>query len=319
MNIGNVTDTDKKPLIMKEIKNIAICGLGGLGCICATQISKHKDINLKIVVDKKRFERYKNKGTCFNGDKYYFDLILPDDNTFKADLAIIATKNDGLSTAVKNMRNFVKEDTIFMSLLNGIESEDKIAKAYGYENVLISFYIGHSCIREGRNIQQDGTYKFVIGNNPKSSIDIAKIVSAFFDKVHINYEISNTILDDYWKKYMINVGINQLSAITGLTLKEIKKDEQLTTVLKGLMKEVESIAGKSGIYNHKQIYQAAESFLLKELEDAMPSMLQDLKAGRKTEVDIFSGTIIRLGKKYKIATPYNDEIYKKIKKLEEKF
>ena len=81
--------------------------------------------------------------------------ILPEDNDFKADLVIIATKFDGLHDAICNIKNFVKEDTIILSLLNGVTSEEIIAKTYGWSHVPIAYYIGHSAMRDGNNITQD--------------------------------------------------------------------------------------------------------------------------------------------------------------------
>ena len=115
---------------------------------------------------------------------------------------------------------------------------------------------------------------------------------------------------------MINTGINQLSAATGLTLKEIKKDKILSQKLKTLMSEASLIAEKEGIKGYKKIYDSAEKFLFEEIEDALPSMLQDIRAGRKTEVEIFSGQILKEAEKYNINVPENAKIYKEIKDLE---
>lgn len=301
---------------MKKIEKVIICGLGGMGCICATQMSKCKEIEFKVLVDEERYKRYKKEPTFFNNEPYFFDYALPSDTNFQADLIIIATKHDGLKAAINNIKNFVKENTIIISLLNGISSEKEIAAVYGEDKVITSFYIGHSSIREGRHIKQDGIYKFVVGIKSKEENEKLKKLIDFFEITKINYEVSTKIESEYWKKFIINVGINQLSASTGLTLKEIKKDKKLTDLLKEIMKEAENIAVACNIKGHKQIYKDAEKFLLEDIDDAFPSMLQDIVAKRKTEVDIFAGTIIELGKKYNIETPINKELYKIIKDKE---
>ena len=301
---------------MNEIKNILLCGLGGLGCICAVQIFKNKSLNLKILVDESRYLKYREHPTFFNSKPYIFDYILPSNDSYKADLVIISTKNDGLDFAIKNVKNFVHKQTIFISLLNGIHSEDKIAEKYGNKNVLTTFYIGHSCIREGRNIYQDGVYNFIIGQKKNQYSKALKLVSDLFDKTYINYQISENIEEEYWKKFIINIGINQLSAVTGLTLKPIKQDSELSQRLLNLMHEAEMVAEKEGIKNHKSIFNSAVKFLFEELDDAKTSMLQDIEAKRKTEVDIFAGIVIELGKKHNILTPENEKIYTEIKELE---
>jgi 2-dehydropantoate 2-reductase len=301
---------------MKEIKNVLICGLGGIGCVCASNIFNNKSANLKILINKDRWEKYTNNPTVFNGITYNFDYVLPSEKDYSADLIIIATKDDGLNEAINNIKNFVNENTIIVSLLNGIHSEGEIAKKYGEKNILYSFYIGVSCIRKDRTVTQNGDYNIVLGAKYDYQKDILISVDDFFTKSGIKHYVSENILDEYWKKFIINVGINQLSAATGKTLNQIRNDKELTNKMLTLMQEAEQIAEKEEISNHKRIYEAAVKFLLNELPDANPSMLQDINSGRKTEVDIFAGKIIASGKRYNIKTPANDFIYKKIKELE---
>mgnify|MGYP004664303745 CR=1 FL=1 len=304
---------------MKSIKNVLLCGLGGLGCICAAAISDSKVGNLKVLTDVERLKRYSSTPTVFNGKSYNFDYILPDSADFKADLVIIATKNNGFEQVLSEVKNFVSENTIFVSLLNGIHSERRIGELFSDKNVVTCFYIGHSCIRDGRNISQDGVYEYVIGTTQDYQKEALNLLVDYFQKTNIHYSISDKIIDEYWKKFLINVGINQVSAVTGLTLKEVKKDAQKAEFLKTVMKEGENVAEKVGIENYKLVYDSAVHFLFDEIEDATPSMLQDIKAKRPTEVDIFAGEIIKLAKKYNVEVPANEYIYKKIKEKEKTF
>lgn len=304
---------------MKSIKNVLLCGLGGLGCICATAISDSKVGNLKVLTDVERFKRYSSNPTIFNGKNYNFEYILPDSADFQADLVIIATKNNGFEQVLSEVKNFVSKDTIFISLLNGIHSERRIGEVFSDKNVITCFYIGHSCIRDGRNISQDGVYEYVIGITQDYQKEALNLFVDYFEKTNIHYRVSDQIIDEYWKKFLINVGINQVSAVTGLTLKDVKKDEKKSELLKNVMKEGAKVAEKAGIKNHKTIYDSAVHFLFEELDDATPSMLQDIKAKRQTEVDIFAGEIIKLAKKYNVEVPANEYIYKEIKAKEKTF
>ena len=73
---------------------------------------------MRILVDKNRLERYKKNPTVFNRRVLNFNYILPEATDFKADLIIIATKFDGLQEVITNIKNFVHEGTIILSLLN---------------------------------------------------------------------------------------------------------------------------------------------------------------------------------------------------------
>jgi len=295
-----------------EIKNVLICGLGGLGSICAVSILNSGCGCLKVLVDEERFKRYSSGPLYFNNKPYCFSYTLPSENNFKADLVIIATKSTGLNEVLANMKNFIKEDTVFISLLNGINSENEIAAKYSDKNVLTSFYLGHSCIRDGRNVYQDGVYDIVTGITKPYQRPALEKAADYFRKSGIHFKIPDDIMCDYWKKFMINVGINQLSAVTGLTLKGIKQDEKLVLRLKSLMKEAETVAEYEGVKNHKSAFESAVNFLFVEIDDAEASMLQDIKAKRQTEVDIFSGEIIKLARKHNIEVPENTKIYNQI-------
>ncbi len=302
---------------MEEIKNVVLCGLGGVGCVIATSIFNANFANLKILVDEQRKEKYTKTPTTFNSKSYLFDYTTPDKTDFKADLIIIATKDDGLEEAIKNIKNFIKEETIIISVLNGIHSEAKIAKMYGTKNILYSFFIGSSCIRNGRNITQDGNYEFIIGdkNNPIS--ENIKLLSNFFEKNCIKHKVSNHILERYWKKFMVNVGLNQLCTVENKTFKEIKQSPEFVERMKNLIWEVKLLAEKEGIENPQRLFDSTIKFLIEDFEDATPSMLQDYRAGRKTELDIFAGEVIRLGKLHNVKTPENEKIYNEIKDLED--
>lgn len=291
---------------MSEIKNVLICGLGAIGTIYAEKIQRTKSAELKVLVDESRLERYKSNPVVFNGKSLYFDYILQTNTDFKADLIIIATKFSGLEAVIQNIENFVDEDTIILSLLNGVTSEKLISSKYGKEKVLHSYFIGHSAVRDGRNIIHDGINTLVFGAvEPNEKVDIIK---DFFEKSGVNYEISDNILRSMWLKFMLNVSANQTTAVLGYTFKELMDSEKAMELAKKLMTEVQLIAKAEGISNTDMMIEETIESFKKMLPEGKTSMLQDVEAGRKTEVDLFAGTVSSLGKKYKIPTPYNDVI-----------
>lgn len=297
---------------MNQIKNILICGLGAIGTICATAIKESNNFNLKILIEESRLKKYSTIPTIFNSKEYFFDYTLPTYEDFKADLIIIATKNDGLASAIEQIKNFIHKNTTIISLLNGIHSEKEIRKTYKETNIITSFYIGNSSIRKDREITHDGVYKIFFDAQNKTS----NLLKEVFDETGIKYEYSSNISDEYWKKFIINVGLNQLCACENKTLNEIKKDKELIEELNKLMQEATSIAKKEGITNAEKLYKEAKDFILNKMPQATPSMLQDIRNKRKTEVDIFAGKVIELGEKHKVQTPSNKKILEKIKEIE---
>ena len=298
-----------------EIKKVIICGLGAVGL---TYAYKLKDIcELKILADEKRVERYKNNPPIFNGEIVKLDYITPNSKITPQDLIIIATKNDGLDSAIEYIRNFVGENTIIISLLNGVTSEEKIAEVYGWDKVLHSYFIGHSCMRDGNKVIQDGVQTIVYGSPYEQNVEKVERLKKFFEKNNIGYSNPEDIIYSQWLKYTFNTYVNQLSAVTRLTFGEMLKMEQrFEDMARNVIKEVILIAQKEGVNHPETLEKEALDCLKMMIPEGKTSMLQDIEAGRKTEVEIFSGEIIKRGKKYGISTPFNLDLYNKIKALE---
>src|SRR5258708_39086572 len=117
---------------MRDITKVLVIGLGAIGSIYAAKLKDFDPGCVRVLVDKDRVERYKTRGIGLNGVRQDFNYVLPGPKEDKADLILIATKADGLQDAISALENFVHDETIFLSLLNGITSEEHIAERYGW-------------------------------------------------------------------------------------------------------------------------------------------------------------------------------------------
>jgi len=306
---------------MKEIKKVLICGIGAVGSIYANIINDYNPDILRVLVDKDRFEKYSKSPKIFNGKELKLNYILPDEKSYIADLIIIATKFDGLNDVIKNIKNFAGEDTIIISLINGVTSEEIIAKKYGWKHTLLAYFIGHSAMRNGNIISHDGVGKIVYGIKDENNTDIKdiEIVGKFFDKVGIDYENPSDMPRALWLKYLLNTSSNQASAILKMTFGQMQQSEKYMYFMKNAMDEVVQIAKAYGIKNTgMMIADALKGFAMMS-PDGKTSMLQDVEAKRKTELDIFANTVIELGEKYNIPTPYNKIMKEMIEIIEENY
>ena len=287
------------------MKNVLICGLGAVGLTYAVKWKKHPDkCNLKILVDKERLERYSARKPVFNGEILEFDYILPDGRDFSADLIIIATKFQGLESAIDNIKNFVTPDTRIISLLNGVSSEEIISRRYPEARVLKSYFIGHSAIRCGNKITHDDVNTIVFGSDKNINENVLR-VKKYFDTAGINYKIPDDIKHSLWLKYMLNVCANQTTAILRMTFGEMLENKHFMQLAVNIMKEVQAVAKAEGVNNTETMIDETLENLSRMLPEGKTSMLQDIEACRKTEVDMFAGAMIQFGKKHNIPTPYN--------------
>lgn len=300
---------------MGIIKKVVLCGLGAIGLTCANRL---KNVcQLYVLADKERIEDYKINPPSLNGEIVDLNYVTPEMSE-DADLIIIATKYSGLDSAIDYIKNFVKKETIIISLLNGISSEDKIAETYGQGRVLYSYFIGHSAVRVGNNVTHDGVGKIVFGSPYAESFENIRILKNFFQAAGVDYDVPRDIMYFLWLKFSLNIFSNQTSAIMNLTFGDMKKNNAFKEFAGKVVDEIQQIAEKEGIKGAENLKRDSINALNLMIDSGKTSMLQDILAGRKTEADMFSGEIIRRGKKYGIQTPYNQVLFDMIKIIEEK-
>jgi 2-dehydropantoate 2-reductase len=119
-----------------------------------------------------------------------------------------------------------------------------------------------------------------------------------------------------WWKFMINVGINQASAVLRAPYGVFQSSPDARALMRSLMEEVVALAEKAGIdLTDKEIDEWGR--VLASMSSAgKTSMLQDVEAGRKTEVEIFAGKVVDLGYRYLVPTPVNVTVQRIIKVIE---
>ena len=298
---------------MAEIKKVLLCGLGAVGLTVACRVQKYSSEVLKVLVDETRMEKLQQKPMKMNGEEKIFDYITPDKKDFVADLVIISTKFNGLNSVLENIENFVGSNTLILPIINGLKAEEKIAEKYGWEKVLRGYFICHSAERIGNEVTQDGIFKIVFGSDDEMK---NSKVARFFETVKIDFEIPEDILYAKWVKFGLNIVVNQCSCLLKMKFGEMQRSEKFIAFAKNILKEVVELAKCEGVQGCENLVDDVIKALFLMSEDGKTSMWQDIEAGKKTELDIFAGTVLELGKKHNVSTPYNQVFYEMIRLLE---
>lgn len=133
---------------MKQIKRTAIIGMGALGLLYGEHIANAGENNaVSFILDDDRFERYKSRRFTCNGKKFLPPMQKSSiKETF--DLIIVAVKFNALESALETMKNCVGPDTIIMSVMNGISSEEIIGNRFGNEKMIYTVAQEMDAMRE---------------------------------------------------------------------------------------------------------------------------------------------------------------------------
>lgn len=304
-----------------EIKTVSIIGLGALGIMFGQHLSSRmRPGNLRIIADKDRIARYKEEKVYCNGERCNFHYVTPEETGSPADLLIFTVKYQGLTAAIQAVKNQVGEETIILSALNGITSEAIIGQTYGMDKVLYCVAQGMDAVKVGNQLTYHNMGMLCFGERKPGAISPkVRAVTKFFDKTDFPYEVETDMYKRLWGKFMLNVGVNQTVAVYGKNYGDIQKEGLARSRMIAAMREVIVLSEKEGI----NLTEADLSYWLEVLDglssEGKPSMRQDVEAKRYSEVDLFAGTVLELGQKHGIATPVNQELYDRIKKIEQFF
>jgi 2-dehydropantoate 2-reductase len=296
---------------------VALIGLGAMGVFFAPRLSEHE--NFFVIADGERKTRLETKGVTVNDVNYKFPVKTPDETGTIADLIIISVKRYSLEQSIIDIKNFVGENTVILCVMNGIDSEDIVAKAYGKNRVLRSYMRISIVMTNGiANFNPNGGQVHFGEDNNTVLSDNVKKVQAIFDESGIPYITDEDMVKSQWFKFMCNVGENMTCACFGIPFGAFRTSNEANVVRIGAMKEVIAIANKLGINLGQADMDRQNRDILKIPYFNKPSTLQDLECGKKTEVDNFAGTVIRLGKELGVSTPINEMFYNCIKVQEQK-
>jgi 2-dehydropantoate 2-reductase len=302
---------------LKKIKTVSLVGLGAIGAAYGSKLHDALKDSLQVVANEKRINKYQKSGIQINDQTYHFNYITPTTKTEPADLVIFAVKNAELQQAIEDAKYHVGPDTIILSLLNGISSEEEIYATYHNEHILYSMSVEIDALRNNNEIRFTTLGRIEYGEKNNSFSEDVLAVQDLFERVGIDYKISDNISHTMWWKFMINVGINQTSAVLKAPYGVFQSLPIAYQWVESAMREVVALSEKAGIHLTEEDVKKFWPIINNLSPKGKTSMLQDVEAGRKTEVEYFAGKVCELGERYQVATPVNDQLYKMIRIIEE--
>jgi len=317
---------------------ILIIGTGAIGGVCAailaknnydtTVVCKYPDLAVKI----------KEQGLKVSGIKGIMQVKMPavakiNELTDKYDIVLIATKATDMIAAATELRPFLHESSLVVSLQNGI-CEDALAEIVGIERTVGCVVGWGATMHAPGELEMTSTGEFVIGNIPGSSnkdlSEIQKLLSLI-----VAVEISEDIIASLYSKLIINSCITSLGAICGLYLGEMLSRKNIRSLFIDIMREAMSVADamkmkvptyankidyyrflkKPGFFGnfYRHLLIRIIGFKYRRLKS---SMLQSLERGNKTEIDFLNGYIVQKGLELGVQTPVNSKIVQMIKEIE---
>ena len=301
------------------INRINIIGLGALGMMYGKNLTETFGYdNVSFIMDRSRYARYKDKHYFCNGEEVKYHMV-PVDDASVADLVIVAVKYPGLAGAIEDMTGSVGGNTIIMSVMNGISSDKILADRFGEEKIIYTIAQGMDASKFGEELNFSKSGALHIGMTPGSKSENLDSVIKALEKADLKYVVEDDIIHRMWAKFMLNVGANQTCMVYGTNYGGIILEEEPHYIFVAAMREVIAVAAAEGITlteDELSMYVKLTAGLKKDL---MPSMAQDRINKKPSEVDAFSGELIRLAEKHGILVPVNRYLNRRAKEIEAEY
>lgn len=302
---------------MKEIKTAGVIGLGALGVLYAQLLTKAlgKD-RVLVLADSGRIRRYQRQALCFNGARCDFHYADAASVTEPVDLLLFAVKFGGLESSIETCRHLVGPETTLVSVLNGITSEEVLGGAFTPEQVVWCVAQKMSAVKAGDQVTVDPIGELALGVPAGQDDTHLRRLTAFFDGIRFPYALPEDIRTHMWSKLLCNTGANQAAMVFQCGYGGLQVPGEARDTMLGAMREVVAVANAEGIPLSETDAANWTAIIGSFPPEGEPSMRQDGKACRKSEVELFSGTIRRLAAKHGLAVPVNDWLYSRVQEME---
>lgn len=295
----------------RRIESVAIIGAGALGIMYGKLINDALGRErVWFVADDRRVDHYRRNGVFANDEPCGFNFATPAQIPTHVDLVIFTVKAMALDAALTEAAPLMGPHTVVISLLNGITSERIIGERVGHDKVLYSVCQGMDATRTSRNqVSYVHTGFITVGERDDTDTERLRAVEQLFDRCGIAHDRRPPILRHLWSKFMLNVGVNQTCAVMRGGYGRIHTDPKARDLMRRAMLEVVAVAGPEGVTLGDADIDAWFAIIDGLSPEGLTSMEQDVAAARPTEVELFAGTVRRLGRKHHIPTPTNDYLY----------
>ncbi len=216
--------------------------------------------------------------------------------------------------AAERLRPLVGPETMVLSVQNGIDHAERLARVLG-EGHVVGCTVGVSAIVAAPGVIEHRAIRGLIrfGELPRGTSQRTAQLKELFERAEIVADERPDIQVAIWEKFVMICAVSGVTALTRLPLGPILACAETAELFRGTMEEVEAVGHASGVALAAGTAQRTFDGMSRSDPRTRGSMAHDLETGRRLEVETLNGTVVRLGSERGIPTPCNFAIYAALK------
>ena len=296
---------------------IALIGLGAIGVPIADKLNNAYGSKFVLVANGERKERLV-KDEMFINNKLFKPKVISDKSEIAepTTLLIVCIKNYDLEAALTDIKQVVSEETIILPLQNGIFSYEFFSREFPDNVVLHGYVQGPNTRIENDTFSYENSGVMHIGNSIDYPSGIAEQVYEVLHDAGVDVRVEANIRKMVWKKWMLNVAGNSVTALTGADYSHFKNHIALQNVCRTCMQEFVRVAQRENVELTAEDIEDIIKYYVSYNGTKKTSMLMDVLNERRTENEYLAGELLRKASQFGLWLPVTSTLYYLVKSKE---
>lgn len=298
-------------------KKIAVAGIGGVGGYLAGMLAAAYVGQVTFVARGERLHTLRGQGLTVHSERSGDFFVQPKavvtaDELTEQDYIFICVKNHSLEEVCEQLRGAVGAHTVVVPVMNGVDPADRVRAVLGRGIVLDALiYIVAFAGDDGSVIQQGDFARLRIGRMHADEQQRQALLrlSELLTGADIEHLVADDIELEIWRKYILNCAYNVATAAYDNTIGELRSDPVKAAEYEALITEAYTVAKARGVAVLPEHREECLASFANYRADATSSLQRDINAGRRSELDIFTGYLMRAADACGVAVPVTERMH----------
>jgi len=297
---------------------ILIVGAGAMGGMLAVRLAKMGEQVQLIDTSVQLVTKINNEGLILEREGEIEKAFVPatsnPDRLEEVDTIFIYVKGQDTPEAARLIQRLVTRNTTIVTLQNGWGNGDRLAEFFYPDQIVVGLsYDSVKSVGLGYNAQTIKGQTFIGPYLDEGEMKRSEQVGTLLNRAGLQTEVTASIKTEIWKKLILNAAVLPTAALTRLTTGKLVYQKEF---LQQVAEEAVRVAQAKGYLIELEERLERIDTLVRNGGQSKPSMLQDVEAKRRTEVDFINGAVVRSGREVGVPVPCNEALLALVKGLE---
>jgi 2-dehydropantoate 2-reductase len=286
---------------------MAIIGAGALGCFIGACLARTHQPVVLIDIDAKRIANINAEGLRLETDTGEFQVpiraALASDLREPFDILIVLTKGLNTDAAIQECLHLIGDTSYLVSFQNGIGNAEIIRNRANVDRIVIGMTTWAADLRGPSHVVSVGRGELRLWRADGQDDPQTRAMAAVLDGAGLNCTADPYVESAIWEKIAFNSALNPIAAVTGRTVGEIGDDPDAAALAREIVGEVLRVASARALRTDHDRVMALLAEAFREHRTHLPSMLRDVLAGRRTEIEFINGAVVAEAERLGVSVP----------------